>query len=445
MAKKFKPSGVGSSSDYVLEVISGCRVAARNLGGAMNVKANLSTDLRRESVTPPGSPLDDILTAFCQHTDMPLELATHSLFFYISTWLLENKTQIAIAGTVMTPELWTLILAESGSGKTYSVDRISSGAPTQATIEGVESGPAFFDALLSNEDAGKPNAMLVDEVWQMIKQMEQPNSPLESLKKYLLLGYGGKELTRQTKKDGKRVIQNSTMNFLGLNVMAPMINGMHMDSFLDGFCQRFAFVLARRDSRRKTRSFPRYDNGAIETVVKHAWDRLTVHEPLPLYSYTPQAIAFFDAKFAELADSVEADDVVNVSFFRRLMHRTHKLAMIYHCLLGKMDSPDIDHIDVNWAIRMTTQHLHDTSEIILLKTGTMQPAKPGEKKAISAGDALLKIGALKASGKVINPRTIAQNVRAAKDGKMDAAKLAAAFANMTSQAPQEESEEEPEE
>jgi hypothetical protein len=91
--------------------------------------------------------------------------------------------------------------------------------------------------------------------------------------------------------------------------------------------------------------------------------------------------------------------VVNVSFFRRLMQRAHKLALLYHIILGKSAIPQIDEIDVAWSMRLTEWHLRDISTAILTKSG-------------NAADMLRGIQALaaksKAEGKSLSTRDVQQ-------------------------------------
>lgn len=385
--------------DY-LAALASSRVAARNFAGAINAESSFEKKKwEGDMVVPPGTPLFKLLESFKTHTDLPLSLSMHSFFFYLSTWLLEHKSTVYCDGQTLTPELWTIVLAPSGCGKTYSLDRIRAHAPTQATIQGIKSGAAFFDAMLSNEQKGLPNAMLVDEVGQLVQQIEQRGSPLVDLKGYLLEAYGGNSITHTTVKNGERVVKDTTMSFLGLNVDETMWNILTPTSFLDGFCQRFAFVIAERDSERHFTDFPRYNNEQIEQVVASAWGTLTATSPLKQYIYSPDAIAAYDRKFREFGMDIERDGVVNVSFFRRLMQRAHKLALLYHIILGKSAIPQIDEIDVAWSMRLTEWHLRDISTAILTKSG-------------NAADMLRGIQALaaksKAEGKSLSTRDVQQ-------------------------------------
>lgn len=423
-AKKTSSKGASSVDKHALEYIltlSENKTAAKNHAGAANAITSFERhEWEGDKIVPAGSPLDDVLEAFKRHTDLPLDLSMHSLIFYLSSWLLDCGTIVRCAGQTITPELWTIVLAPSGAGKTFSLDRIKVGAPVQANIQGIESGAAFFDALHDNEAKGRANAMLVDEVGQMIQRLEQVGSPLAQLKEYLLLAYGGGPITRKTMKAGELVANKTTMCFFGLNVDSTMLGPSGIltpASFLDGFCQRFAFVIAQRDPERHFTDFPRYDNDQIEAVTAAAWEKLTATAPHQLYTYTPEAIAAYDAKFKQFGLMIERDGVVNVSFFRRLLQRAHKLALVYHIILGKAAIPEIDAIDVAWAMRLTELHLRDVGKAILAKAGDKATA------------ALRTISQRAKDGKPITRGAIAQSVRLAKDGDVPPAALLAAHVN----------------
>ncbi|QYG02230.1 DUF3987 domain-containing protein [Massilia sp. NP310] len=423
--KKAKASSV---SDHPLEYIlalSQSQEAARNHAGAANFASSIERyQWESDKTVPPGTPLFDVLQSFKRHTDLPLDLSMHSLFFYLSTWLLQSKTVIECAGQTITPELWTIILAASGCGKTYSLDRLKKFAPVQANIMGIKSEAAFFDAMKTNEEMGRANAMLVDEVGQMIQQIEQIGSPLATLKESLLNAYGGSPITRATVKTGERTINDSTMTFLGLNVDETMMNILTPTSFLDGFCQRFTFVLAKRDPERHFKHFPRYDNAQIEAVTEAAWAKLTAIAPAERYVYTPEALAAYDAAFFEYAELIERDGVVNVSFFRRTLQRAHRLALLYHIILGKAATAEIDVEDVQWAMRLTEVHLVDAARIILAKSGGAGQVLHATANVASK---------LAERGQKLTRTTLAQNVRAVKNGDIPADALLAAYSNARGQ------------
>ena len=427
--KTTKATSVDKDAMSLINLVIHNNTAAKNVAGAINAATNekLKKD-HVDSLIPPGSPLHDVTKAFKKYSDLPLELPVHNFLFYLSSWLLSEGVSVKIpmaggGGQTVTPEIWTIVLAPSGAGKTYSSDRIKAHAPIQPTIEGVKSGPAFFDMMLKNEQQGQVNAMFVDEAAQMIKEMETPGSPLASVKEYLLNSYGGTPLVHTSVKGGERVVSNSTMAFYGCNVIETFFDALKKESFLDGFCQRFAFVIAPLDIERHFTEFPAYNNILIEQAAKAAWDNITAIPVHKQYVYSMQAVNAYNTRFKELGLMIEARGVVNVSFFRRLLQRAHKLALLYHIILGKNEQQEIDVVDVEWAMRVTESHLIDVTQAILYKTG-------------GAREALAKVAEideeLKLKGKNLVVSTLNQKMRVAKDGVIHAESLLAAHKNSRS-------------
>lgn len=403
--------------------------AAHTYAGAMSLNKKLDRlNWRGDSAVPPGSPPDQILQAFRFHTDLPLDLPWHSFLFFLSTYCLDNGVTIKCGGQTITPELWTVVLAPSGAGKSYSLSRIKKGSPVSATIEGIASGAKLIEAMQENEQQGKPNAMLVDEFGQMLKGIESDGSPLADAKQYLLLAYDGDKIERNTKKQSI-VVEDSHMSILGLNVDETFINILSPESLLDGFAQRFAFCLAERDETRPFYEYSRYENDEIEEVVRKAWDRILKVQLHKTYTYSKEALAVYDAEFKRLGLEIHDGKQINVSFFRRLMQRTHKLALMMHLIEGD-ESDIITERDVMWALRQTRLHIADTARLIAMKS-------PGANKLMKSVEALAE--RLAAKGEKLTPRRINQSIRASREAPDLSEAAFEAFNNMqpkqTPQAP----------
>jgi|SRR5471030_25900 len=367
---KFATSADNDAIGYIAAIAKTREAAAQHVQAvkikAVNAKKHA---WRGATAIPPGSALSNVLRSVEKHTDLPLDLPLHSFLFYLATYFMASDIKINCGGQIgITPELWTIVLAPSGCGKTYSLDRIKKSAPVQANIGGIVSGRALFDAFKTNEAEGLPNAFLCDEVGQLVKSMEQDGSPLAAAKLHFLNAYGGGPIEYTTGKEGKMVVQKTTMSFLGLNVDSTFFKILSAESFLDGFCQRFAFVMCERDPSRPFTNYPRYDNAAIEEAAALAWAEILA---LPLhssYTYTPAALDAFDTHFKELGENIESSGVVAVSFFRRQMQRSHALALAYHIILGKTTA-EIDAVDVAWAMKLTNLSLDDIATAIIEKSG----------------------------------------------------------------------------
>jgi adenylate kinase family enzyme len=365
------------------------------------------------AMVPPNSPLDTICRAFQKYTDHPLEIPFHTTFAYIAAWLHQEGVKVRVGKMTATPELWTVVLAPSGSGKTYSADRMAKSAPKKPNIDGFASGAALHENMMENEAKGETHFIFTDEIAQLQKQIESPTGPLVDVKPYLLKAYGGAPLTRKTMARGEQVVKCSATTILGLNTTESYVKALTEESMLDGFAQRFAFVLAMRDRERPHTKHPRYEDESIEAECKAAWQAIAATELHNEYTYTAEALEAFDIGYKEVAIECDITDT-QVSFYRRLMMRTHKLALIYHILRGdKSDKIGTD--DIAWALRLIRSHIADASTIIMMKspeaTELLKQARALDEK-------------LTAKGKTLSPRELKMNLHKIKTSKdPEAAKL----------------------
>jgi len=129
---------------------------------------------------------------------------------------------------------------------------------------------------------------------------------------------------------------------------------------LDGFMQRFGFIIA--DAERTPEMFPIYrlEEDANLDPLRKAWTKLAA---LPLH---PAYIVDRDAENAfihEFKRQYRSHADMPSSFFRRVMWRTFKYALVYHVLLGKADDR-LDAEDIGWATRVSAMHLADSRRLL---------------------------------------------------------------------------------
>lgn len=383
--------------------------AARNHAAARAVMASLpKLSWRGDSVVPPGTPPHDILEAFREHTDIPLELPWNAFMFYLSTLLHSNGTKIKIkkgrGGMTVTPEIWLVSLAPSGSGKSFSLGIVGKGAPVGPSITGIASGAKLIEEMSNNEAAGIPNAMLDDEFAQTLKGIETPGAPLSDSKPYFLKSYDGATLERKTKAQ-TIIVDFSKMPVLGLNVDETFYGALSNESILDGFAQRFIYSVAASDPERPQHEFPIYDTVTLEEVARAAWEKLLLVPIHDEYTYAPETLEAYENEFRSLGKMIHDGGQVNASFFRRLMQATHKLALFMHIILGDA-SPVIKKTAMLYAIRQTRLNVLDAAKLIAMKA-------PKAMALMSSIDDLAE--RLAAKGERMTPRTIRQYVHETRE------------------------------
>lgn len=328
------------------------RTAARDAIRAMLSVGSDATPWRGTLAVPPGSPMEPLLTAFLDESDIPLELPFFALLHFISGMLLARRIKIQGSGIDAYPDLWTIVLAPSGSGKTFAHNIIAKAAPVKSTFPEVASGARFIEALKTNNYG----LWFQDEIAQKLKQIETPGSPMADIKEYLLRAYGYDKIERSTKAE-TITIEEPCLGILGLNTMESFIKALSPESLLDGFAARFAFVVAERDPQRPMIDFPLYNMERLSSVAQHAFEAIQAVPLPPVYRVGTQAEIAFRESFRVLfrAELPEA-------FFRRILFRSFKYAALYHVLLGK-ESDTLDAQDIGWSARVALLHLQDMRKI----------------------------------------------------------------------------------
>lgn len=332
--------------------------ARETVKGLLRVQPN-GSDWQGYSYVPVGSPAERIVRAFERHTDIPLELPFHTFLFYLSGQLMQQGTRIRFGGRDRTPEIWTIVLAPSGCGKSFSAGMIARAAPVQADFPECASGAKFLQAMAEHERDNKTMLWLQDEFAQKLKQMECSGSPMADTKEYLLRAYDGSRIERSTKTDGSVVVERPCLGILGINTDEGFFKAISPESLVDGFAQRFGYVLASRDAQRPMRDFPIYDEESIGLAVTKAFNELTALPLHPTYRFGALAEAAYCEAFRELATDADIPE----SFYRRVMFRTIKYALLYHLILGKQ-TDEIDAEDVGWASRLCRQQLVDAKRML---------------------------------------------------------------------------------
>lgn len=275
---------------------------------------------------------------------MPLEIPAFTALHGIAAWLLDQKVQISISGSIIRPDLWTTILAESGTSKTYAT-RVLQNIMTFRRFPEVTTAAQFVADLQEHNHA----AWFQDEWGQLIKRINN-QTYADEIRDYLLRLYDNQTISRRTRNQTIEV-EDPALVILGTTVTDTFLQNVTLESMLDGFMQRFQYVIAERSPEPP---MPLYtmDDAPTSQALTQAWDRVRTTTIHPLYTASPEAIEVYGTHFERL---FRDHTTVPVSFFRRIMWRCFKYALIYHVLLGK-ETPDLDAGDLGWAIRVAELH-----------------------------------------------------------------------------------------
>jgi hypothetical protein len=338
------------------------RAATRDTLSAMMAGSSEPAEVRAKrwrlmAATPKNGPLWKILGAFERETDIPLEVPFFCVIHLVSGWLLSKGVRLCGQIGEIGPELWTIVLADSGSGKTLAHKVLAKAAPVQSSFPECNSGAAFIDSFIDHNNT----LWFQDEFAQTLKEIENKNSPMADIRKYLLRAYDNEKIERKTKK-GTVTIESPRLGVLGLNTPESFLNALGLESLMDGFAQRFALVEAPADKDRPMRKFACYNIPVLETAAQEAFDTITALTIHPRYEIGPEAMEAFKSGF----DMMFRDDVPK-SFYRRIQFRGFKYALFYHVLLGK-ESAVIDAEDMAWGATLSAIHMEDMVALLQRKS-----------------------------------------------------------------------------
>ena len=345
-----------ASNGFLLHMLESAE-ARETVRALLSIKPE-SKGWKGYAYVPAGSLIDDLIQAFEKHTDFPLELPFHSFLFYASGYLMNAGTRVKFGGRERSPELWTIVLAPSGCGKTLSAQLIGKMAPVKADFPECASGARFLQAMEEFEQSNKTTLWIQDEISQKLKQMETIASPLADMKEYLLRAYDGSRIERSI-KTGTIVVEHPCLGLLGLNTDEGFFKAISPESLVDGFSQRFGFVVAEKDENRKMYDYPRFDEEALQAAAGKAFARLQAVPLHPVYRFDKAGNAAYDEAFRQLIGTADIPD----SFYRRVMFRVCKYALLYHLILAK-ETDEIDAEDVSWASRLCRQQMMDARRML---------------------------------------------------------------------------------
>lgn len=365
----------------------------RYIGALAKAKKSFDTQWRGMSAVPPSSILEAILLEFKAKTNIALEIPFFTFLHYLSAYLVGRDVHLRINKMQVSMEFWTIILASSGAGKTYTHKQIKSNL--HADIMEVNGTAAVSSRQFVEElqATGGKGLWQRDEFLQFINAVES-GGPLAEMKDYLLRMHDGDTLERKT-KDGHLFVEKSELSILGFNALEPFIENINPQSLLDGFAQRFGYVLAKEDPTRKFKDYPIWEVDGDKWGAM--WNELTA-SILPSYSTKQSGIDAFKESFRTLINAE-----IPESFYRRIMWKAHKFAVLYHIIRGAGRDEEITQEDYGWAARVLHLHLADTSEILAQTNfGDL------EKLIQQCEKAVVK---LRAAGTEVTPRTLLQRVK----------------------------------
>ena len=371
----------------------------KNISSILKLKQS-DTLWRGFLALPGGTLLGDIVLAFDKETNIPLELPFFTFFHYVSAALLHKGVSIKLSSKDtrnVIPDIWTVLLASSGSGKSWTNSTIQHGIPELKEVAHDIAGTVSTAKFVEDLQEHNRKLYIRDEFAELYKQIAVANSgPLAQLKDYLLRIYNNSDIDWTTKK-GKIEIVNTAISFLGMTVEQSFAQMLTTDDLVNGFAQRFSFIRAQKDPHKDFLNYPIYDIDMSKWQGQ--WTELINSIQHSEYYPTKKAETAFKNMFRSLART-DLDE----SFYRRQLWKGHKYALIYHIILGKGDCQKLDAQDYDWAAKIIYMMLEDFQNI-LQDYDTSQTAH-----TLKLVEKLYE--RFRAEGKEVTPRDIVQRIRA---------------------------------
>ncbi|WP_438381614.1 DUF3987 domain-containing protein [Asaia sp. BMEF1] len=348
-ARRLPSSAQISIFDQIPENLTEAQQAT--LQGFLNLRTT-NTKWRGRDIVPPDTFLATVIDRFHHGCDVPLEIPAFTALHGLAAWLLDQNIQISVAGSMVRPDLWTTVLAESGASKTYAT-RVLQNIMALRRFPEVTTAAQFVADLREHNHA----AWFQDEWGQLIKRINN-QTYADEIRDYLLRLYDNQSISRRTKTQTLEV-KDPALVILGTTVTDTFLQNVTLESMLDGFMQRFQYVIAER---RPEPPMPLYtmDDAPTSRALTEAWERVRTTTLHPLYTASPEAIEVYCTQFRRL---FRDHATVPSSFFRRILWRSFKYALVYHVLLHK-ETSEIDAGDLGWAIRVAELHLQDARNLL---------------------------------------------------------------------------------
>ncbi len=370
---------------------------SETLKAALRFSSQSANVWRGMFAVPPNTLMEAILADFKQGSDIPLEMPFFYVFSVLSGYLLQKGITINYEGNIVTPDIWLIVLSPSGAGKTKTFQYITQHdikelKDSRFNLTGIQSDAGFFELMkLHNRKLG-----VRDEWNEFYKRTKIKGDLLNRVRDYLLQAYDNEPLERVTLKEGHQVLEDIQISILGMTVKESFCSSLAADDLVNGFAQRFLYVIARDDPARPFVNYPVYK--IFPERWLNLWHKTIDSIKFKQYIAGQDAISEYEQTFRILFN-----EEMDKSFYKRIIWTTHKYALLYHILTGHGDEEVVRASSYGWAARALTMHLCDLGE--LMETSTESPLQ----KLVMKGKHV--ISHLRATGRPVTARALVQNVR----------------------------------
>jgi len=312
---------------------------------------------------PPASLLFDVVEIFEEASDIPLEIPMFMMIHMISGRLTKLDITVRVEGSPKKEflDLWTILLAESGSGKSAVADFLSDWVDYGDFIPEVGTDAGFINSL--DECDGK-GLLIHDEVSELIRDLEIKKGNTSKLRSYILTCATNNKVERKLKKTWT-IIKKPSISFLGLNTKEAFLSELSDKSMVDGLARRWSYIIVKNDTNRMARDKYRKGWGFpsdSEERIKNAWDLLFSNIVRgTTYTISHEAEERLDKIYEKTVDNYGG--IIPRAFFRTVSRKIYKYAVIYH-LMKNDGTTEVGVDSIIWAQTLVDSHMVDGAELI---------------------------------------------------------------------------------
>lgn len=336
-----------------------------------------------DNCIPTGSLLAEVDRYFYEYTDIPRELPFFFVLHYVMATLLQQGVEIRKGKQVILPDMWTIVVAPSGAGKSMSQRELA-----KAFDGDVDMFPDAKTSLqfLTNLRNHRLGLYVKDEFAQFLKSISKDSS-MQDVRDYLLRTYDNANIQHTTTVSSVEV-EKSAIGILGYTPVDTLTKYLTPEMLLDGFAQRFSYCVADPDDREIVGD---YDFDELASRIRPHWKKITSSPFHPVYKIEKEGRSVFN-HIVKIIVSKARQEGINDSFSRRLAFSTYKYGLAYHIIRGNT-SDTITPEELDLGAQLTALHLNHLSRVMDLygvrKTKkSVEPQSQTPTASVNTGAAL---------------------------------------------------------
>jgi hypothetical protein len=309
-----------------------------------------------DSCIPKGSILEAVDRYFWEFTDIPREIPFFYVLHYVMAKLMQEGVEIHKGQQVILPDLWTVVVAPSGAGKSMSQKALAKAMDGEVKLFPEARTSLQF---LTNLRDHRLGLFVRDEFAQFLKSVSK-NSSMQDVRDYLLRTYDNGNIEHTTTKSSIKV-EKSAIGILGYTPVATLTKYLTAEMLLDGFAQRFSFCVAERDDRGIVGD---YNFDGLAACVGPLWEKIAANPFHRVYKINDEGRSIFNL-IVETIVMRARHEGIDDSFSRRLAFSTYKYGLAYHIISGNTDDT-ISRDDLAFGAQLTAMHMFNLRKILTM-------------------------------------------------------------------------------